>query len=172
MQQDLSEKELIKLIRNGEINYFEIFVNKYTKIVFYYVLKRVRSHQDSQDIVQSAFIKAYKALDKFDTNKAFYPWFFTIVKNEINDFYRKNKSHEELNEEIVHEFLPQDEELDFNLLVGDIKPEYKKVLELYFRDGYSYEDIAKRLGKPLNTVKTLIRRAKEQVAKNYEKNKS
>lgn len=165
--EELSEKETIRQIKKGNINYFEVLVNKYSKIVYFYVLKRVRNASDSEDIVQNAFIKAYKGIDGFDLKQSFYPWFFTIVKNEIIEFFRRNKAHFELSEEIPAAEAQADE---FDSLMRGLKAEHKKVLELYFRDGYSYIDIAKKLNKNINTVKTLIRRAKEEVKKNYEKN--
>lgn len=158
---ELSDKEIIEKIRNGEIDYFEIFVKKYSKIVFYYTKKKVKSEADTEDIVQNAFIKIYKSLDRFDINQAFYPYFFTIVKNEINEFFRKNKKILPLHEEIAAPEL--EDEFGFELLIHDLRPEYKRVLELYFREGYSYKEIGEKLKKPINTVKTLIRRAKEEV---------
>ncbi len=165
--EELSETEIIKQIKKGNINYFEVLVNKYSKIVYFYVLKRVRNAPDSEDIVQNAFIKAYRGIDGFDLKQSFYPWFFTIVKNEIIEFVRKNKAHFELSEEIP---AVEEQADEFDSLMRGLKAEHKKVLELYFRDGYSYIDIAKKLNKKINTVKTLIRRAKEGVKKNYEKN--
>jgi DNA-directed RNA polymerase specialized sigma24 family protein len=59
----------------------------------------------------------YKALDRFDSKKQFYPYFFTIVKNEINEFYRKNKKHLELTEDITETTGNQDDSsLDFEFL--------------------------------------------------------
>ncbi len=160
--EDLSEEQIIRKIQNGEINYFEHFVDKYSKVVYYYVLVRVnQNRQDAEDIVQNAFIKVYKALDRFDSKKKFYPYFFTIIKNEIIEFYRKNKKHLELTDEIVAE--EKDSSLDFKFLLLGLKPDYARVLKLYFEDGFSYDDISREIKKPINTVKTLIRRAKDQV---------
>lgn len=164
--EELSEKEIIRQIKKGNINFFEVLVNKYSNIVYYYTLARLKNSSDSEDVVQNAFIKAYKGIDGFDLKHAFYPWFFTIVKNEIIEFVRRNKTHLELSEEIPAAEVQTDE---FEYLVKGLKAEYKKVLELYFRDGYSYDEIAKKLDRNINTVKTLIRRAKEGVKKNYEK---
>lgn len=164
--EELSEKELIKQIKKGNINYFEVLVNKYSRIVYYYTLRRLKNSSDSQDVVQNAFIKAYKGLGNFDLKQSFYPWFFTIVKNEIVEFIRKNKIHSELSDKIPAEEAERDE---FESLVKDLKQEYKSVLGLYFKDGYSYDEIAQKLGKNINTVKTLIRRAKDAAKKNYEK---
>ncbi len=161
----LSEKEIIKKIKDGEINYFEYFVKRYSKVVYFYVLVRVnRKSADAEDIIQNAFIKMYKAIDRFDENRPFYPYFFTIVKNETKEFWRRNKKDLPLKEEVAYE--DEEESLELDYLLKSLRPEYKKVLKLYFEEGYSYREIAKKLGKPINTIKTLIRRAKKQVADN------
>lgn len=159
-----SEEEIIRKIKRGEINYFEFLVNKYSRIVYFYILKKVSSSQDAQDIVQNAFVKAYKGIDRFDLKQKFYPWFFTIVKNEVNEFFRKRKTHVSLNEEMA--VVEKEEGFGFEYLIKDLKPEYKEVLKLYFEEGYSYQEISGKINKPINTVKTYIRRAKDEVRKN------
>lgn len=160
--QEKTEKEIIKSIKDGEIDKFKYLVDKYSRVVYYYVLVRVnRNSQDAEDIVQNAFVKIYKAIDRFDPERPFYPYFFTIVKNEIREFLRKNKIHLALQEDIVSE--EKDVDFGFDDLIRNLKPDYQKVLKLYFEEGYPYKDIASKLGKPINTIKTLIRRAKEEL---------
>lgn len=168
--EELSEKEIIKRVKNGEIDYFAYLVQRFSQIIYFYIKKKVRDEHDVADITQSAFIKAYKSIDRFDSKKAFYPYLFTIVKNEIADFYRRRKYETKLTENTAsyeEKFL--DETEDFNTLIENLKPEYKIVIKLYYVEGYSYKDIATKLDKPINTVKTLLRRAKEELKKNYEK---
>lgn len=159
--EEVSEEEIIRKIKRGEINYFEFLVNKYSRLVYFYALKKVANREDAEDIVQNAFVKAYKGIDRFDLKQKFYPWFFTIVKNEINEFFRKNKTHSKLDEEMAEDV--KEEGFGFEYLIKDLKPEYKQVLQLYFEEGYSYQEIAEKIEKPINTVKTLIRRAKDAV---------
>lgn len=165
---ELSEKEIIKRIKNGEIDYFAHLVNRFWQIIYFYTKKKVRDEHDVADITQASFIKAYKGLDHFDYKKSFYPFLFTIVKNEIADFYRKKKNNLKIEEHTAaYEEKFIDETDDFNSVIDRLKSEYKTVVKLYYVEGYSYKEIAEKMGKPMNTVKTLLRRAKEEIKKNY-----
>jgi RNA polymerase sigma-70 factor (ECF subfamily) len=47
----------------------------------------------------------------------------------------------------------------------ELSPEYRQVIEMRFIEEYSYEEMAEKLGKPINTIKTQIRRARAAVCK-------
>lgn len=166
----LSEKEIIRKIKEGQINYFEYFVKAHSKPLYFYVKKKITNNHDASDILQNSFIKAYKSIDKFDTAKEFYPYLFTIVKNEMTDYYRKKKYDIQLTEDsAMYEENFVSEEKELNSLTKNIKAEYKKVIKLYYLEGFSYNEIAEKINKPINTVKTLLRRGKLAIKKNYEK---
>lgn len=166
---DLSEKEVIKKIRDGQIEYFSILVNKYTPIVTSYVKQRIKDEADTQDIIQNSFVKMYKAIGRLDPQQEFYPYFFSIVKNEIVEFYRKKKQSLPLFEDsVIQENPTHENSLEVKLLLEDLQEEQKGVLKMYYVEGYSYKDIAHKIKRPLNTVKTLIRRAKMEVRKKHD----
>lgn len=167
---DLSEKEIIKKIKGGDIDHFSILVERFSRIIYFYVKKKLQNEPDIADIVQNSFIKAYKGISRFDTQKTFYPYLFTIVKNEIADYYRKRKQEVQLDEEKANYQQTFDDDVaNFSGLLNDLRAEYKTVITLYYLDGYSYKEIAEKNGKPINTIKTLLRRAKEDLRKVYEK---
>lgn len=155
----MTEKEIILKIRKGEIDLFGLLVSTYTKKMFYYVKTRVRREDDTSDILQNSFIKVYKALDTFDVDKKFYPYFFSIVKNEIVEFYRHNPNLLYLDE--IHEKI-EDTEHSEKIDISYLPAVHKNVLQLLL-EGYTYREIAKKLDKSINTIKTLIRRARLKV---------
>jgi RNA polymerase sigma-70 factor (ECF subfamily) len=168
--EDLSEKEIIIKIKNGEIDHFAFLVKRFSQIIYFYTKKKIRDPHDLADIVQNSFIKAYKGLDRFDIKKTFYPYLFTIVKNEIADYYRKKKSNIKLTEQTAaYEQSFQNEKEEFDILLSTLKKDYRTVIELYYLQGFSYNEIAEKVGKPLNTIKTYMSRAKADIKKNYEK---
>jgi RNA polymerase sigma-70 factor (ECF subfamily) len=167
---DLSEKEIIQKIKNGEIDYFETLVERFSKIIYFYTKKKIANAQDIEDIVQNSFIKAYKGITKFDTKKTFYPYLFTIVKNEIADYYRKKKPEFKINDQTAtYEQSFEDTTANFKGLLANLRGDYKTVVTLYYHEGYSYKEIAKKINKPVNTVKTLLYRAKNEIKESYEK---
>lgn len=162
---ELTEKEVIIKIKSGFINYYEVLVQKYSDILFYYTLRKVNKREDAEDIVQNSFIKAYQALDHFDRSQPFYPYLFTILKHEIVEFYRKHTPTIPLDDQqISSESTDGSDRIN---LLSHLKKDYQLVLQLYI-EGYTYQEISVKMRKPINTVRTLIRRAKLELKHHLE----
>ena len=159
------EKEIIQKIKNGEIEYFSHIVKAYTLRIHGYVFKKLFEKADVDDIVQNAFLKLYKSIHTFNETRPVLPYLFEITKNELKMYYRSRKIMTPLNEKIVNEkegFSFETE--DVHELLKKLPEEQRNILHLV-SEGYSYEEIAKKLGKPLNTVRTIIHRARLTVKK-------
>jgi len=163
---DLSEKEIILKIKQGEIDYFAFIVKKYSTLIYRHIGTKLKKKEDIEDLVQNVFISFYKSIDNFDHAKPIKPYLYQIVKNELKMFYRSRKPTLSLKEEIVIETKDESVfvEEDLEVLNGE-----EKQMLLKIGEGYSYEEIAKKFKKPLNTVKSIIRRARIKTKRNYEK---
>ncbi len=155
------DKAVIQAIKNGEIDRFEVLVKKYTKIIQSYINSKLFEKADVDDLVQNSFLSFYKAIDRFDEDRPVLPYLYEIAKNEMRMYFRSYKTALQLDETIQVEHVEQDwgEEEDVVRLLDSLSEEQKKALQLVY-EGYSYEDIARRLKKPLNTIRTIIRRAR------------
>ncbi len=162
---NLSEKEIIQKIKNGEIDFYSLIVKKYSFLIYQYVKKKIKDTDDVEDIVQNVFIAFYKAIERFNEEKPIKPYLFQIVANELKMFYRKNQKLLPLKEEIIFE---KNEENFFDEKVLDRLNNQEKKFLLMVIDGYSYQEIAKKFKKSLNTIKSIIRRARIKIKK-YEK---
>lgn len=159
------EKEIIRKIKNGEIEYFSYIVKAYTSRIHGYVFKKLFEKEDVDDIVQNAFLKLYKSLPSFDETRPVLPYLFEITKNELKMYYRSHKKMTSLNEGIIGEEEDFSSEVeDVHELLKKLPEEQRNVLHLV-SEGYSYEEIAGKLGRPLNTVRTIIHRARLTVKK-------
>jgi len=162
----LSDKEIILKIKQGQIDFFSFLVNKYTKSIYGFVFARVFDKADIDDIVQNVFISFYKAITRFDQERPIKPYLFKIVSNELKMYFRSKKPTVPLTnvdqisiEDKLHFSIEENEK--FSLLTQ----EQKKALKLLGEE-YSYKEIAQRLDRPLNTIKTIIRRARLKLAPN------
>lgn len=70
---------------------FNILIERHAKSVFFFIFKLTGSKEDSEDIAQETFIKAWQKLSKFDSDKNFKTWLFSIAKNTAIDKLRKKK---------------------------------------------------------------------------------
>lgn len=156
---------------------FNIIVERYANSVYFFIFKLTGSKEDSEDIVQETFIKAWQKLSKFDTDKNFKTWLFSIAKNTAIDKSRKKKS---INFSSLN---TADEDSDFESSLPDMEPlqdeiftkkeseeNLKKTLDklsdsqrlliyLHINEELTFEEIACILDKPMNTVKSQYGRA-------------
>ncbi|MBR2275182.1 MAG: RNA polymerase sigma factor [Lachnospiraceae bacterium] len=90
----------------------EQLYTEYHDKVYAYVIHRVRSTEDAEDVVSEVFIKVLGKLDSFDESKAkLSTWIYQIAKHTVIDYYRKYRISEELPEELM-----KDDEIDEGLL--------------------------------------------------------
>lgn len=89
-RQEKSDVELVKLVLSGECEAYSALVQRYEKLVFSFLLSRMNSIHDIEDIVQDSFVKAYKHLASFDCERKFSAWLLTIARNIMIDSRRKS----------------------------------------------------------------------------------
>jgi RNA polymerase sigma factor (sigma-70 family) len=181
---DLSEKaqydlRLVKLAVNGDEKAFAELMNRYRDSIYYMLLKMVNNPSDADDLTIEAFGKAFKNIHLYTPNYAFSTWLFRIATNNCIDFIRKKKSaptaieqqQDEQDDPAAHlqsdmpgpeeEMMQQQKIRHLSHVVSQLKPKYRRLIELRYYKEYSYEEIANELNLPLGTVKAQIFRAKE-----------
>lgn len=165
---EMTDEAATARILAGDIDVFEVLVKRYSAKLLSYVSQRLYKKEEADDIVQTSFIQLYKNLSRFDTKKPLYPYLMQITRNELFTYYRKNKITVPLNDEVEYGVPPPEQGMEINSdeLLAGLKPEHKNAL-LWFVEGYSYKEIAKKLGKPLNTIRTIIRRARLFIQKEH-----
>lgn len=156
----LNDKELIIKVKNGEIDFFAALVKKYTPRILNFITKKIPDRADAEDIVQNSFLSFYKAVERFEPDRPVLPYLFEIVRNEMKMHWRSKKKTVSLNEDIVAGYDEPSADAEWiKQQLNTLPAEQKKALELV-SDGFSYREIAEKLGKPLNTIRTIIRRAR------------
>jgi RNA polymerase sigma-70 factor (ECF subfamily) len=156
---NISDAEAIQKVRNGEIDCFSPIVTKYTKSVLVFISRSVYDKSEVEDLVQETFLKFYKYINKFDTSRPVLPYLFQIAKNEVRMYIRSKKHTLQLDENIQIEATEEENFTDMEDALASLAPEQRKALELVY-EGHSYQEIATILKRPINTVRTIIRRAR------------
>ncbi len=165
-------KELIEEMHGGDLLAFERLVTLFEDRIYTYVLRLVGNRDDAADLVQETFLKLYRHRHKLKAEENVKSFLYTIATNVTRDYWRKTKRErllragdDEMLETIADESTYSRIEThivadDVLRALGALRPLYKTVLVLYYEQGFSYEEIAKLLDAPLNSVKTYLRRAK------------
>lgn len=167
----VKEKLIIAQVLDGETDAFRELVERYQTGLIIHCENILNDRQDGEDIAQEAFIKAFKSLKTFSSDKArFSTWLYRIASNLCVDFLRKNKKvfNVEDIEQYTQAIDPASIEIDeverVRTLVEQLEPpKYAKVIKAYFWEGKSYQEIALTFNTTTNTVGSWINRAKSQL---------
>jgi RNA polymerase sigma-70 factor (ECF subfamily) len=164
----LSDEELVVLIRTKEKERFTDIVWRYQDKLLRYATYLIHDEHKAMDIVQDAFIKAYKNLNGFDVKKKFSSWIYRIVHNEAMNSVKKYHMEVPILQNL--DFQSEENiELDFGKkeivekaqsCLDQMSVLYREPLALYYLDEKSYEEISDILRIPMGTVATRINRAK------------
>ncbi len=163
----LTETEILVLVKKGDSKAYQVIVKKYMQTAYYIALGFVHNHQDALDLSQDTFIKAFRKIKSFDTNRPFFPWFYRILKNLCIDHFKRVRHRNEIPLEESY-FISQekeDKEMKAALWQGIEKLtfEQKEIIILrYFRE-FSYQEIAEITGKPIGTVMSSLHYAKKRL---------
>ena len=175
--EDYYDLMLITEYLAGRKESMEILIKRHLKSVYGFVYKYARNQQDAQDITQETFLKAWRNLKKFDKEKNFKTWLFTIAKNTALDFLKKKKTvpfvefENEEGENVITETLADPAVSVYELLqkkdfaqtikiaIAKLSPKYQAVLLPRYNNGLTFRDMAEAAGEPLHTIKSRYRRA-------------
>lgn len=167
-----------KTLKNAD-NYTDL-VKKYEQKIIYYIIRISGiAYEEAEDLAQEIFLKAYINLNGFDQKKKFSSWLFSIAHNTTISHWRKHKKRLEqidLADEDLERLLTDEfdviKKIDNDKLKQEIKEalaridiKYREVLQLKYLNDYSYEEISDIIKKPVNTVGTLLSRAKKKLKK-------
>ena len=170
---------LVRRAKRGDYRAFDLLVLKYQSRLVSIAFKYVKEIQLAEDISQEAFIKAYKAIDSFREESAFYTWLYRITANTAKNYLvstgrRRESSISELstleNEDqfvIASHDSPDEillaQELRNTLFnaVSSLPEDTRTALSLREFEGLNYEEIAKIMNCPVGTVRSRIFRGRE-----------
>jgi RNA polymerase sigma-70 factor (ECF subfamily) len=173
------DAQLVEAARRGDRDAFGQLVLRYQDRLFSATLRRVNSHHVAEDVVQNAFIQAFRKLDSFRGDSKFYTWLYEIAKNMANSELRRTKTIDSLDKiktdsggepigrNVSPEGAAQAQEKVHAVRAGmaQLSEEHREVLQLCDMDGCAYDEIAEILGLELGTVKSRIYRARQQMEK-------
>jgi len=164
-----SEAEIIERVQSGDKEAYYIIVTLYMQRAYYIALGFVHNPQDALDISQEAFIKAFRKIKKFDSNRPFFPWFYQLMKNLCLDYLKGRQRRKEVPLDGVRILKTErdDREMKEVLWKGieALPLEQKEVIILRYFQQYSYQEMADILEKPIGTVMSSLYNAKLRLKK-------
>jgi len=178
------DQQLVERVQNGDKHAFDLLVAKYQRKLTRLLSQFVRDPAEVEDVVQEAFIKAYRALPAFRGDSAFYTWLYRIgintAKNYLVSQGRKASTLQGIDTEDAENFeeagvlreihTPESELMSkqiahtVNETLEQLPDELRTAIVLREIEGLSYDEIAKIMECPIGTVRSRIFRARETIS--------
>ncbi|TFE69840.1 RNA polymerase subunit sigma [Methylacidiphilum sp. Yel] len=186
LDQSPTDQELILRMKSGELDAFDILVERYQKRLYRVIYGVLLHHEDTNDVLMETFIKAYKNIGGFRIGASFYTWIYRIAINTAISFKRKSKSSPQ-----PYPYFPDDEEgkmekefvdyrsaeqavrqmeiKELNKVLNDalskLSEKHRAVVVLFDLEELSHSEIAKIMGCSEGTIRSRLFYAHKQLQK-------
>ncbi|MCP4899223.1 MAG: sigma-70 family RNA polymerase sigma factor [bacterium] len=172
-----ADEALVLLALDGDEEAFACIVRRYQRRLTAFLGQLVGDIELARELAQEAFIRAWRALPRYDSHYRFSTWLFRIAHNlgidqlrrrklQVVSLYRQDQSGDEMELELQDPAKDPFGHLENRVLarelktvINDLKPEYRELVLLRHFGGFSYQEIADFKEMPLGTVKNKLFRA-------------
>ena len=167
---DASSPDLMRAVASGDIDAFAALYDRHSGAVYALLLRILGSAEDSQEVLQDTFLKAWSAAEAFDSSRGSEgAWLVSIARSRAIDRLRSRKTRltretEAAKEISIHSssvdpagparVIEQEQKIAVGGALAALPQEQRVALELAYFGGLSQSEIAEQLGQPLGTVKT------------------
>lgn len=179
-----ADQVLVERVQAGDKKAFDVLVLKYQQKIASLVSRYIRDQHEVLDVVQEAFIKAYRALPNFRGDSAFYTWLYRVAINTAKnhlatqarrppnddveaDVAEQTDAGVKLKEHATPENLAMQDEIasTIQLALDELPDDLRTAIVLRELDGLSYDEIAQTMECPIGTVRSRIFRARDAIDK-------
>jgi RNA polymerase sigma-70 factor (ECF subfamily) len=175
---DLPDRELVARCQIGEVDAFNELVGRHQDRVYAAVTRFCGNGEDAADVVQRAFINAYRKISEFKGDAAFSTWIYRIAFNQAISFRRENrrpsvslhaKDEDGLIAEPVDERAPgesmesEETRKKVQQALERLEEQDRQIIILKDLQGHSYDEIAAILQIPKGTVRSRLHRARMEL---------
>lgn len=174
------ERRLIERSQRGDRDSYGKLVEGHKERAFAGALALTQNYEDARDLSQDAFVKAFKAIKRFQLGRPFYPWLYRILRNLCLTHLERHGpgrkvSLDQLVEEDHLQFEAPCEDVREGIqrqqMAGHVreamerlKPEFKEIIAMKHFEEMSYEEIAQALRIPIGTVMSRLFHARKALA--------
>lgn len=170
----VDDRALVDAVLSGDRDAFDALVQRDTRSVYQVCLRILGQPQDAEDVTQESFVAAFRALRTFRGEGTLRAWLLRIATRQAFRRLGQRRATVDLADvseprlvdpaaEPAREVVDRDERRIVRDAVGALPEPYREVVALRFFADLSLADVAEATGRPLNTVKTHLRRGLERL---------
>lgn len=172
-----SDEAVACRVQNGDLEAFGALIERYEAKLLRYARRFLRDREESRDLVQDVFLRAYTNIQSFDINRKFSSWIYRIAHNTFINALRKNRfnlttldpdtifPHPVSPESPISDVEKKDLKKVLDESLSGLDSKYREPLILYFYEDMDYKEIAEVLEIPVSTVGIRLKRGKEALQK-------
>lgn len=181
---DTADDELVRrCVQERSAEAFEALMSRYHGRVYAVIAQLVKDPERARDLTQETFLKAWRALDKFEGSARFYTWLYRIARNAVTSDYRKVAVRPHVSTSLdggvdddgagpefavgsndpVAETMEKERREAVLAAIDSLVPDFREVIVLRDMERHAYEDIAEMLEVPVGTVRSRLHRARVEL---------
>lgn len=168
-----SDAAAIERCQNGDVEAFSAVVDRHRNAVYSFAYRMTGDREAAQDLAQEAFVRGFRALNRYDRNRPFLPWIMTIAANLSRSWLRRPAARNESLEAVEGDTVdaPRLRLIDENeqrrrevrQAVVSLPAHFRVVIVLRHLRGLSYEEMSEVLHLPVSTIEHRLRTAREKL---------
>jgi RNA polymerase sigma-70 factor (ECF subfamily) len=176
-----SDLSVVKQVQAGDVAAFDRLILKYRERVFGVIYNLTANREDTADLTQDTFIKAFQSINRFEGHCSFFTWLYKIAvnttlshlrKNRLRSFFSLEKIHEDGTNAQILEQLTDKRGADRDTYLRELQEKlnealqklsipHRTVITLFEIDGLSHSEIAEVMGCSEGTVRSRLHYAKQ-----------
>jgi RNA polymerase sigma-70 factor (ECF subfamily) len=168
----MNDAQLVRECLHGEVEEFRKIVEKYRGKAMALALNILGNREDAEDACQEMFLQTYHSLDRFDMNKSFSNWLFSILYKRCLDLLRKRRRFFDFYKKAKMEaagiarspgLSPSTHNPHLHGLLERLSPKERTTLYLWAGEGYTSREISEVLKCSPNTARIHLHKARKKI---------
>jgi RNA polymerase sigma-70 factor (ECF subfamily) len=168
----------VRRVLAGDVDAYTRLVNRYYERCARYAVRMLGSRDDAEDALQATFIRAYRALDKYQERDRFSAWLYRILMNQCRSVAARRAHRERVfvREEAAFLSAPDqtpnwsgDDEEFVQRVLGELDPLLREAFVLKYVEELSYDEMSALTGAGVSALKMRVKRACERLRDRWER---
>ena len=165
MANNRNEQMILEQLKDNTLRNaaFSLIVERYSKQIYWHIRNMVLSHDDTNDLVQETFIKAWSGIESFRGESQISTWLYRIAINETLAFLKKRQIETVPLDNEEHDFIGTIEsdayfcgdkaDALFRKAIGKLPEKQRLVFNMKYYEDMKYEEISEILGTSVGALK-------------------
>lgn len=170
---DTSDAAVVRRVLNGDVEAYSILVERYFDHYVRFAIHLVGNREDAEEVVQDTFLRAYRALGRYEERERFGAWLLRILVNRARTVSAMGRRREKMFPEQVADTLPEAAEAhpaeraalreEMARALGQLGAEQREAFLLHYVEGLSYEEMSAVTGSGISALKMRVKRSCERL---------